>query len=81
MCNSLYSEGQTGHGEAKGSPGDAEMGNPSWASEGEKLLKLCFPKGKGLGVTQTFTPAKLIFRIYSWEYLWEHGGKGGQDGW
>lgn len=81
MCNSLYSEGQTGHGKGKGSPGDAEMGKPSWASEGEKLLKLCFPKGKGLGVTQTFTPTKLIFWMYSWECLWEHRGKGGQDGW
>lgn len=44
MPNSLYRKGQTSHG--KGSPGDAEIGTPNWASEGEKLLKLCFRTGK-----------------------------------
>lgn len=57
------------------------MGNPNWASEAEKLLKLCFQGGKGLGIPQTFAPAKPVFRIYSWEYIWERRGKGGQDGW
>ena len=79
MCNSLYSKGQTGHDKGKGSPRDAETGNPNWASEREKLLKLCFKEGKG--ITQTFAPAKPIFWIYSWEYIWQHRGKGGQDGW
>ena len=56
------------------------MGNPSWASEGEKLLKLCFQTGKGLGITQTFAPAKPALRIYSREQIWEGRVGGGRHG-
>lgn len=70
-----------GRGEGKGSAGDAETGNPNWASKWEKLLKLCFQTGKGLGITQTFAAVKPVFGIYSWEYIWERGGEVGQDGW
>lgn len=62
--NSLYSNGQTGCGKGKGSLGDAE------ANEGEKSLKLCFQTGKGLGITETFAPAKPVCWIYLWEDIW-----------
>lgn len=74
MCNCLYSKG-------KGSPGDAQTGNPNWASKGEKLLKLCLEERKvwelprPLGITQTIVPAKptlnLLMRV----------GLGGWEGW
>lgn len=51
--------------------------SPTEALKGRSSSSFVSKERKGLGITQTFAPAKLISGVYSLEHIWE-GRRGGE---